>query len=485
MPTLKYGGENLKRLSLILSLFFLLSLNLYIDVDGQTEVSEGRIDKYQLVVNVSPPSIATIDGSDFYEKNTWIQTGKAPVNVGPYDFIGWNVDDALYPGNPISILMDKDHTATAVYSIHPDKSSKITDDDLINQGSNKYRLTIISPYGLATGGGLYDEGEIAKLQISERFVYDDFRVGIRYVFTGWDKGTTPNLMNNSIFMDESITVGANWMKQYRLDLTNTVSNTKLMGEGWYDENSMASIVASSDSKNGKTKDTLKGWVNAGQNVAIIEDPYSHVTSIVMKAPYTVTVEWKTQFYLDAYSAYGAVEGEGYYDEGMSATVSIDSEVVTTGRDGVRMMFDGWDGDTISEGMNAKVLMDGPKSVTPNWNKQYYLTVNSEYGIPNGSGWYDEGQAANFGINVSRDPAGFWKQQIFHGWDGSFSSDLMTGAILMNGPKTATAKWQEDNSIAYLNIGIIFGVAIIGSISYKIIKKKIPNNSQSIVEQKET
>ena len=457
----------MQKILLLLVIGALLLLPALNSASANHEIGDGYIhtNVYGLVVKTSPPGLY-IDGSGMYEEDTWVKTGTAPEEWGAFEFVGWKVDQNWYSGNPLKILMDKKHTAIAIYSAnHVNKQGS---DD----GENNL-LTIISPYGKTAGSGSYLVGETAEFRALEQYVYDEFRDGVRHAFAGWDTGNTPNLMSNSIIMNESKVVKANWNEQYRLDHLNSMSGMDLIGVGWHDKGSRASLVAISNSEpelGAGVKYVFKEWVSVGPNAALIEDPKSPATSIIMEKPYGIMADWKKQYYLDISSGYGKVEGAGYYDAGTYATASIDSEVGDIGKDGIRVVFDGWDVDANSDGMNVKVFMDGPKSLDAKWKKQYYLTINSEYGIPNGSDWYDEGQVATFGINIPRDPAGFWKQQIFYGWDGSFTTTSMTGAVLMNGPKIVNAQWSEDYSTAYLNIGIIAGIVVGGLFTYKKMRK---------------
>jgi hypothetical protein len=462
----------------------LLLLPLLDIADSSQQIEEGTLKVMrELVVKTQPPGIPIegadipFEGSSMYEKDTWVETGIAPTKSGAYHFVGWEVDDARYPGNPITLLMDTDHTAIAIYSIGGDRSKQVSDDD---EDDKKHLLTIISPYGKTVGSGWYDDGESADFKVLEKYVYDEYRDGVRYAFKAWDDGNAPNLMSNSIVMGESKEVRANWTEEYRLDLLNSLPDVNLIGAGWHEQGSRASLSAISDAELDKVKYTFRGWISAGPNAAIMDDSKLPTTSIIVGGPYTIMADWEKQYYLDINSDYGKVEGEGYYDAGTYGIASIDSEVQQIGRSGVRVVFDGWDGDANSGGMNVKVLMDGPKSIDAKWKKQYYFTINSEYGIPNGSDWYDEGQVANFGINLPRDPAGFWKQQIFYGWDGSFSTAAMTGAVLMNGPKIVTAQWSEDYSIAYLNMGIIGGIIAGASFAYIKFKKRSKSHNDSPV-----
>ena len=417
-----------------------------------------------LMVKSEPQGIVET-GTYMHESNTWGETRIAPASSGPYEFVGWKVDDEWYMGNPITVLMDTDHKAVAVYSlVHETLTSE-------NHSTTTHDLTIISAYGTTTGSGLYIDEKTADFAVSEKYVYDEYQEGIRYVFNGWDDGKTVKLLNNSIVMNSSKAVKANWTEQYRLDFVNSNPDVTLIGSGWHDKGSLATLTAINNSDLDKTIYTFKEWLSAGPNAAIIQNSNSSSTSIAMEKPYLIMADWQEQFYLDVNSGYGQVNGSGYYDAGTYATSFIDSEIQETGEDDVRVTFDGWDGDARSQSMNVKVFMDSPKSIEANWNKQYYLTVNSEYGNPYGSEWYDDGQAATFGIKVPREPAGFWNKQVFYAWDGSSNTPGMKGTTIMNGPKTITAQWSDDSSTSMLNIGIIAGLAVVVSAGYVVLKKR--------------
>ena len=165
--------------SVFLVMGVLLLLPLLDIADSSQQIEEGTQKVMrELVVKTQPPGIpiegadTPFEGSIMYEKDTWVETGIAPTKSGPYYFVGWTVDDAPYPGNPITILMDTDHTAVAIYSIGGDTSIQVSDDD---EDDKKHLLTIISPYGKTVGSGWYDDGESANFRVLEKYVYDEYR----------------------------------------------------------------------------------------------------------------------------------------------------------------------------------------------------------------------------------------------------------------------------------------------------------------------
>ena len=430
--------------------------------------------KYEIIMKSSPPGLA-IKGSGIYEDGTWVKTETVLLEWGAYHFVGWTVDGAYVDGNPTTVLVDKDHVVTAMYAFHPVKKQTSTPSTL-----EKFDLSIISSYGKTGGGGTYVQGTIVDFSVSEQFVNDEIYDGIRYAFSGWTDGKTPGLMSNVIKMNQTETITANWDKQYRLDIIDSADKKTIIESSWHDDDSNAPLITSNVNPNfeNKIKRTINSWVSTGVNFADIKEPTKPITSLVMDDHYQVSIDWKNQFYIDASSPYGTVKGSGWYDEGDVVVASINQQTYDLGIAGTRLIFDGWVGDETSSGVNIQVPLDGPKTLEGTWKKQYQLTVNSEYGSPRGAGWYAEGDLASFGTTTPRETTGIWNQEIFQGWIGDSESTSLTGTILMNGPKTVSAEWKVDYSIAIFNGGIIAIAAVVGLFLYMMSKKGFGKNKSS-------
>ena len=327
---------------------------------------------YELKIKSSPTGLP-FEGSVLYEENSWVVTDIAQPKWGAYEFVSWTVDDQWVEGNPITVLMDKDRVVTAIYALHP-----IQKQDSVNfvqdESEETFDLSIISPYGKTLGTGSYSAGEVVDFSVSQQFVVDPVNEGVRYAFSGWSDGNTPNLMTNFIKMDESKTITANWSKQYSLKILDSTQNMDVIGVSWHNENSTAPLTVNNfDVKSdGYVKRTLNEWISTGSNFADIKDPKSSATGVFMDNPFEISIDWKNQFYLDATSKYGTVIGNGFYDEGSIVTASINSEIQNSGIAGTRLVFDGWNGDAISDGQNVQVIMDEPKSIEGVWKKQFEL-----------------------------------------------------------------------------------------------------------------
>jgi uncharacterized repeat protein (TIGR02543 family) len=85
-------------------------------------------------------------------------------------------------------------------------------------------------------------------------------------------------------------------------------------------------------------------------------------------------------------------------------------------------------------------MYSPKTVTANWQNEYLLTIESAYGQPQGAGWYDEGSAASISIAPVQEPTA---RHNFIGWSGDYTGSQASASIIMTGPKTVTADWQNE------------------------------------------
>lgn len=88
----------------------------------------------------------------------------------------------------------------------------------------------------------------------------------------------------------------------------------------------------------------------------------------------------------------------------------------------------------------------------------YLNIESDYGEPQGEGWYLEGTEAT--INVTS-PNGVLARNVFTGWRGEpITDNESTTTILMSRPKTVVAKWHKDYSQLYMLIGGIVAALVV-------------------------
>src|SRR3954471_5663198 len=114
--------------------------------------------------------------------------------------------------------------------------------------------------------------------------------------------------------------------------------------------------------------------------------------------------------------------------------------------------------TSNTGGSTPITID--TTSTANYTKQYRLTVNTSPGSVNppsltSSQWVDEGKT----VNVTTDsyvPSGVNRYR-FNGWSGDVSDIFESTNVLMNAPKTATAKYKLQHEITFQQTGIPGGV----------------------------
>jgi len=132
-----------------------------------------------------------------------------------------------------------------------------------------------------------------------------------------------------------------------------------------------------------------------------------------------------------------------WSQGEQHSLSV-KKVVPGSTSGVQYVFTGW-----SDGVSAEtrqISVSGNMALTAQYKTQYWLTVSSDHGSASGEGWYDEGSRANAELDTGTISDGLFYNWVFAGWtDDAKGTNLKSGAITMDGPKTATASWNHELS----------------------------------------
>lgn len=133
----------------------------------------------------------------------------------------------------------------------------------------------------------------------------------------------------------------------------------------------------------------------------------------------------------------------------------------SGGTGIQYIWRGWsDG---GDQLHLIITNAEDTTITAEFKVQYYLTVKSEYGNPQGEGWYDAGSIAVFSVTST---AGVIIQQLFTGWSGDSQATTSSATVLMDGPKTVVAGWRTDYSQLII---LVATVVIVGVIALTIKK----------------
>jgi len=168
-----------------------------------------------------------------------------------------------------------------------------------------------------------------------------------------------------------------------------------------------------------------------------------------------TFNYLTQYYLTLGTNPGNVTtiglSSGWYSPGAQVQVPAVPTIVN-GTTGVRYVFSQWTIDGAAVTQNGPIVtMSNPHTVLAVFKAQYKLQVNSPYGNPQGTQYYDSGSTAQFSVTS---PQGILVQQVFVSWTGDYNGTSVNGSIVMDQPHTVQATWIT----SYLELYAVLGVA---------------------------
>jgi len=332
------------------------------------------------------------------------------------------------------------------------QSDPITMDEnktAIANWETQYYLTISTDSGTVTpASGWYDAGSSVQISAS---VPSDIVDGERYVWLGWT-GTGSGSYSGTdkpatITMNGPVTETATWGLEYRLIMVTNVGTTDPSAEeNWYEAGATVQISATAPTAISGEQYTWRGWSGTGSGSYSGTD---RAASITMNGPITQTAEWKQEYYLTIISSYGSPTPEsGWVEAGESIIASVTSPV-SGQSSSTRYSCSGWTGtgsvSTSGTTTSTTFTMNEPSSITWNWNTQYYLTMNTNFGtITPSNDWYDEGATVQISATAPTPTSN--EQYIWVGWtgtgSGSYSGTDKPASITMNGPITQTAEWEQ-------------------------------------------
>ncbi|NOZ60981.1 MAG: hypothetical protein GXO74_04825, partial [Calditrichaeota bacterium] len=185
-----------------------------------------------------------------------------------------------------------------------------------------------------------------------------------------------------------------------------------------------------------TRYSFASWSDGGSR--------SH--TVIAYSDSVFTAALNTQHHVTINSDHGNPSGEGWYNEGQTVEISVNSPAA--GGSGVRYFFESWagSGNGSYSGANnpASITVNEPITETISWTTQYFLTVNSDYGNPTGEGWYNAGETAQFSVENKVTVNNDTKYQ-FTSWagtgTGAYSGSSNPSSVVMNNPIQEQANWQ--------------------------------------------
>ena len=301
--------------------------------------------------------------------------------------------------------------------------------------TTQYYLTVSSSYSSTSGSGWYNSGTSAYASVSSGTVSGG--TGTQYVFSSWSGNALGNnyAQSDAITMNSPLTATANWQTQYYLTITSSYGSPS--GAGWYNSGASASFSVPIPASGGTgIQYVFVGYSGSGLGAY---SGASSSTSVTMNNPIVETISWQPQYYLTVASSYGTPSGSGWYNAGSTAYASVNLGTIS-GVSGTQYVFTSWNTGGSNYMQSSGITMNAPITATASWITQYYLTVNSVYGVPSGSGWYNSGVTAYASLNAGTVSGGTGTQYVFSFWSTGGSNYVQSNGVPMNAPETTTASW---------------------------------------------
>jgi len=238
--------------------------------------------------------------------------------------------------------------------------------------SPQYQLTINtnpSTLGGVTGGGTYSSGSTASFSANQTISQSP---GTRYVFQGWTGAYSGTGNTGSITMNSAQTITAQYQLQYFASVTQQPSSAPTpQGGGWFNAGGSTTITAPSQnvSLGPGSQLVFNGWTVDGSSQS------GPTVTLQMNSPHTVVAQYTQQYYLTVQSPQGVTSGQGWYNAGSNAPISVSTP--PSPMFGVNWVFDGWQGSIQSSTQSTTVLMNGPMTVTATWHQDstvLYATI---------------------------------------------------------------------------------------------------------------
>lgn len=213
-----------------------------------------------------------------------------------------------------------------------------------------------------------------------------------------------------------------------------------------------------------------------------DDGGAQVRFLVAGGPFSLTATFLTQYRLSMSSIHGTLTCDivdCWYAAG--DTASFDIEAIVSATNGTRFAFGGWSGSVTQTAPNGTVVMNGPKFAAARWVTEHFLRVDSAYGRPTGEGWYPDGTLVPLSMSP-REVVVEGRRFLFRGWDGS---DAGSSSVLLNGPRTVTAMWEEASDVWWYFLPLAVVPFLLLLFLVKRRKKKEPEETPPTDSNSET
>jgi M6 family metalloprotease-like protein len=271
--------------------------------------------------------------------------------------------------------------------------------------------------------------------------------GVREVFSEWVDGSVSN--PRQILITANTTLQAVYQTQYLLSVDPNGGTTT--SGGWCRANSTVPVSATTPSN-----------VIANTSRLVFNDWSGDISStsstlkLTLTKPYSLRADWTRQYYVTILSPTGLTTGSGWYNAGQLATISVQSTVQYS--NGTRQLFTGWNSTQLGTTPTGQITVNAPTILQAAWKTQYLISVQSPYGAPKGSGWYDAGSTAYASVQPEID-YGNETRRVFTNWTGDLSGSSPSMSLIVNSPKTIDAQWLMQYQVTFKVTGIPNGTLL--------------------------
>ena len=237
----------------------------------------------------------------------------------------------------------------------------------------QYKLTVTTdPANLATvtGGGTFNQGSSASFSVTQTTIQSS--ANMRYVFSHWGGDYSGAGNSGTVTVNGAMNVIAVYQLQYYLSVQTQPQGAPVtQGAGWYNAGDTATLNSTSQPVgDSSSRIVFQGWSVDGQS-----NQTGSSLSVNMNTPHSVAAEYKQQYYLNVQSDQGIPYGQGWYDAGSTAQISVSTPISTSY--GVSIVFNGWQGDVQSNSQTTTVQVNRPMTAIASWRTDstvLYLTI---------------------------------------------------------------------------------------------------------------
>jgi uncharacterized repeat protein (TIGR02543 family) len=292
---------------------------------------------------------------------------------------------------------------------------------IIHQYALQYALTIAAGTGGTTdptpGNYTHDSGTQVSITATP---------SSGYRFSGWSGSATGTTNPITITMDGDKSITANFIRQYTLTIAAGTGGTTDPAPGNYTHDSGTQVSITATPSSGYR---FSGWSGSASGT-------TNPITITMDGDKSITANFILQYTLNTLTIAAGTGGTtdpapGTYTHDSGTQVSI----TATPSSGYR--FSGWSGSASGTTNPITITMDGDKSITANFIRQYSLTIAAGTGgtTDPAPGTYTHDSGAQ--VSITATPSSGYR---FSGWSGSVTGTINPITITMDSDKSITANF---------------------------------------------